>query len=350
MEYKTNIETVLKRYKAFWQKDVYDRPPIRIRYPIPGQSDADWPKASQHPETYYPYWDNVYRQRMELLDDDVCSATVDMGPGFMGGVMGCPVYFDHGTSWSAHCLKDWADLDVFRNVRFDESNPWIKRLKDMIDMFATQGKDKCALGIAMLTGPGDIMTALRSSTEICMDFYTAPEKTRELAEICTNAWITVEQLQFDWIEPLDGGYCDNYSIWTPGRSGYFADDISTLISPETYRKHLFEFDCQVAASLDTPWMHIHSGEARLAPEFLNIPGLVAIQVVNDRPAGPTLQEIVPLLKQIQKHHCLLLRKYPMAELEAVLPEFSPEGLYIDTQCDSPEAAQQILDQWEKRRW
>ena len=97
MEYKPNIETVLKRYKAFWQKDVYDRPPIRIRYPIPGQSDEDWPAASQSPETYYPYWDNVYRQRVELLDDDVCSATVDMGPGFMGGVMGCPVYFDHGT-------------------------------------------------------------------------------------------------------------------------------------------------------------------------------------------------------------------------------------------------------------
>lgn len=350
MQYKPNIEEVLKRYQAFWQKSVYDRPPIRIRYPIPGQSDEDWPTACQSPETYYPYWDHVYQQRMALLDDDVCSAAPDMGPGFMGGVMGCPVHFDHGTSWSEHCLKDWGDLDTFRHVVFDESNPWLSRLKQMCDAFAEQGAGKCAPGIAMLTGPGDIMTALRGPTEICVDLYSDPDHIRELAEICTQAWITVEQLQFDWIAPLQGGYCDNYSIWTPGRSGYFANDISTLISPAVYRQHFFEFDCRIAASLETPWLHVHSGGVHIVPEFLKIPELVGIQIVNDQPAGPTLKEIAPALKQIQQTHCLLLRKYPIEELQAILSELSPEGLYIDTQCESFTQAQQILKAWEERDW
>jgi hypothetical protein len=88
MEYKPNIKTVLKRYNAFWQKEVYNCPPIRIRYPISGQNDEDRPTASQPPKTDYPYWDNVYRQRMEVLRDDaVCSVAIDMGPGFMGGIM-----------------------------------------------------------------------------------------------------------------------------------------------------------------------------------------------------------------------------------------------------------------------
>jgi hypothetical protein len=350
MKYKPNIEDVLKRYKAFWQKEVYDRPPIRVRYPVPGQSDEDWPTASQTPETYYPYWENVYRQRMEFFDDDVCSASVDMGPGFMGGVMGCPVYFDHGTSWSDHCLTDWADLDTLKSVRFDEGNQWIKRLREMIELFKAEGAGKCLVGVAMLTGPGDIMTALRGPTKICMDFYEFPDNVRKLAEICTQAWIAVQQFQMDLIDPLDGGYCDNYSIWTPGRSTYFADDISVLLSPKVYRDNLFDFDCRIAESLETPWMHVHSGGAYLVPEFLKIPGLVAIQIVNDHPAGPTLKEIVPILKRIQKNHCLLLRKYPMNELEEVLPEFSPEGLYIDTQADSLAEAQQILSRWENKTW
>ena len=350
MEYKPNIDEVLKRYEAFWQKEVYDRPPIRVRYPVSGQSDEDWPMASQTPETYYPYWENVYRQRKEFFDDDCCSASVDMGPGFMGGVMGCPVHFDHGTSWSGHCLQDWLDLDTFKGVQFDEDNPWVKQLKDMIELFKARARGKCAVGVAMLTGPGDIMTALRGPTDICIDFYESSDRIRELAKICTNAWIAVQQYQMDLIEPLNGGYCDNYSIWTPGRSTYFADDVSVLMSPETYRKHLFEFDCQIAQSLETPWMHVHSGGAYLIPEFLEIPGLVAIQIVNDHPAGPTLQEVVPLLKLIQKNHCLLLRKYAMNELEEILPEFSPERLYIDTQADSLEEAKQILDNWEKRPW
>ena len=97
-------------------------------------------------------------------------------------------------------------------------------------------------------------------------------------------------------------------------------------------------------------MHVHSGGAYLIPEFLKIPGLVAIQIVNDQPAGPTSQEILPLLKHIQENHGLLLRKYAMDELEEVLPEFSPEGLYIDTQADSLEEAKWILDKWENRAW
>ena len=40
----------------------------------------------------------------------------------------------------------------------------------------------------------------------------------------------------------------------------------------------------------------------------------------------------------------------MAELEEILPELSPRGLYIDTQCDSLEEAQDILARWNSRKW
>ncbi|MDP7447471.1 MAG: hypothetical protein QF689_02685, partial [Candidatus Latescibacteria bacterium] len=196
----------------------------------------------------------------------------------------------------------------------------------------------------------DIMTALRGPTQICIDLYEAPVHVAELARICTDAWITVQQFQMDLIEPLAGGYCDNYGIWTPGRSTYFANDISVVVSPEMYRQQLFEFDCEIAASLETPWLHVHSGGTYLIPEFLRIPKLVGLQVVNDHPAGPTLQQILPLLRQVQQHHCLLLRKYPMEELEQILPTLSPEGLYIDTQADSLEEAEGILSEWERRVW
>lgn len=346
MEYKPGIETVLERYRAFWRKDVYDRPPIRIRFPVPGEGGEEWTRACQNPVSYYAYWDNIMSCRTALADDDVPTATLDLGPAFMAGVMGCDVRFGYGSSWSEHPLEDWSDLAKLREHPIDDRNPWIVRLKEMIAYFTEQGEGKLAVGLANMMGPGDIMAALRGPTQLCIDFYTYPEEVKQLAQICTDAWIKVAKLQFDLIEPLEGGYCDNYDIWTPGRSCYFADDISALLSPETYREHLFAFDCQVAASLDNPWMHVHSGGVRLAPELIKIPGLMGIQVVNDYPAGPSLQEIVPLLKMIQKDHCLLLRKYPMEELRHILPQLSPEGLYIDTQCASLEEAQEILGWWE----
>ena len=350
MKYKPGIETVIKRYKAFWQKDLFDRPPIRIRFPIPGAGDEEWTESCQKPETYFQYWDNILSRRAALADDDVPTATVDMGPAFMPGVMGCPVYFGNGTSWSGHILQDWSDLDKFKEVLFDDRNPWIKRLKELIVYFAEQSRERCAVGVAMLTGPGDIITALRGPSQVCLDFYENSEEIKELLQICTDAWIAVNKVQLDLIPSLEGGYCDNYDIWTPGRTSYFADDTSILVSPAIYREFLFPYDTQIAASLETPWMHVHSGEVRLAPEFVKIPRLLAIQVVNDRPAGPTLKEVLPQLKLIQTNHALLLRKYPMEELEEILPELSPKGLYIDTQCDSLEEAQEILDRWNNRKW
>lgn len=350
MQYKPDIVTVIKRYRALWEKDLYDRPPIRIRFPISGQGDGEWTEACQKPETYFKYWDDILCARAVLADDDVPTATVDLGPAFMPGVMGCPVYFENGTSWSGHILEDWSDLEKFESVVLDERNPWVKRLKDYIVYFTDQSRGKCAVGVAMLTGPGDIITALRGPSQVCVDFYESPEEIKELAQICTKAWIAVNKFQLDLIPSIEGGYCDNYDIWTPGRNSYFADDTSILVSPGIYRDFLFPYDKQIAASLETPWMHVHSGGVRLAPEFLKIPRLVAIQVVNDRPAGQTLQEILPYLKLIQKNHVLLLRKYPMEELEEILPELSPRGLYIDTQCDSLEEAQDILARWNMRKW
>ncbi len=350
MEYKPDLKNVIERYKAFWQKDLYDRPPIRIRYPITGQSDEEWTHACQSPETYYAYHENVFYRRVDLWDDALPSATVDMGPGFMGGVMGCQVRFEHGTSWSEHCLKDWSDVDRFSRISIGDKNPWIRRLEHMMNYFTEKSRDKCVVGLALPLGPGDIINALRGPNEICLDFYTSPEEIRKLGETCTKAWIDVTQYQLDRIQPLEGGYCDNYDIWTPGRTSYFANDITTLISPETYREHLFSFDCQVAETLDTPWLHVHSGGMQIVPEFLKIPRLAGIQIVSDAPAGPSLKEILPLLREIQKNHCLLLRKYPMEEIEQILPELTSKGLYIDTQCGSLKEAQIILDMWSQRNW
>ncbi|HZK53756.1 MAG TPA: hypothetical protein VFC84_06150 [Desulfosporosinus sp.] len=350
MKYKPQIETVLKRYKAFWQKDIYGRPPIRIRFPVPGEGEEEWTVACQRPETYFAYWENIFSQRAELEDDDVPSATVDLGPAFMAGVMGCPVQFGNGTSWSEHTMHDWDKLEELDKIPLDDCNPWVQRMKDLILYFNEKSKGKCAVGVSMLTGPGDIMTALRGPTQVCMDFYVYPEESKRLAEICTKAWIGVSQYQMNLITPLEGGFCDNYNIWTPGKSQYFAEDISTLVSPETYEEFLFPYDCQIADRLEVPWMHVHSAEARLTPEFVKIPGLRAIQIVNDGVAGPTLKEIVPLLKKIQEKHCLLLRKYTMEELEQVLPELSPKGLYIDTQCNSLDESKVILKDWNKRKF
>jgi hypothetical protein len=350
VEYKPDLDNILKRYQAFWNMDIYDRPPIRVRYPIAGQSDEAWSEAMQTPESYFAYHETVLRHRIDLGDDALPTATIDMAPGLWGGILGCEVMFGHGTSWSTHCLKDWSQMERFLAVSLNENNPWVNRVLDMIDYFIEKSAGKCMVGLPLPMGPGDMVTTLRGPTEICSDFFEAAEQLDTLLAACTQTWIDFFQLMFDCIPAYQGGYCDDYDIWTPGRSSYFANDIATLISPATYRQHFFKYDCQVAASNETPWMHIHSEEARLIPEFIKIPKLRAIQVVSDYPAGPGLMEILPLLKLVQENHGLILRKYPMAEIEEILPELAGRKLVVDTQCDSKKEAHDVLAKWTQRDW
>lgn len=345
IEFKPNLDEVLKRYSAFWSKDLLDHPPIRIRYPLDCETGEKWMIAAQGHESHYRYWEEILRHRAQLGDDEIPTATVDLAPGLMPGIMGSEVIFELATSWGSHILKNLDNLDKLPTIISSPDNYWFNDLRNRILVFEKLAAGKCAVGVAMLTGAEDIAAALRGVSEFALDIALEPELSCQLLERCTEAFIEVSQAQMDWITPFYGGYCDNYGIWTPGRSGYFADDFSILVSPQMYNELFLPFDARMASSFACPWLHSHSGQARLIPEFLKIPGLIGIQVVNDYPAGPKLTEIVEQLKMIQKNHCLLLRKYPIEELAQVLPELSPAGLLIDTQCDSFEDAQQVLDRW-----
>jgi|GEM_PF-1590294 len=348
MNYIKDVAASLKRLSAFWDKGCYDRPPIIVRFPAEGDTPEEWSNACMAHEEHYLYWDKVLKQRASLCDDYIPTAAIDLGPSFMAGILGAEMHFINGTSWSEHILRDWSQIEQLEQyLSDDKNNTWLNIFLDRVQYFVEKCEGKYAVGLPNLTGPGDIMTALRGPTDICMDFHLYEEEIKKLGEICTNAWLELAEIQFNLIPKLDNGYCDYYGYWTPGRSCFLAEDISALLSPEMYMEFLFPLDCRAIEILDISWYHIHSAQARLIPYLLKLPKIRCIQVVNDRPAGPELKEILPFLKMVQKDHCVILRKYKFEELLEVLPEFRPEGLMIDTFCSSLKEAEEIVEYWNR---
>jgi len=349
MLFKPGMQESLDRLRAFWGKDMLNYPPIRIRYPLDGVSDEEWQESCEKAESHFAYWENLNKQKKQLPDDDLLVAAVYHGPAFMGGVLGMPVIFGKGSSWNEHNFTDYSMLPDLRKHKIDSKNEWINFMREQVLYFTENAAGSFPVGTNLFTGPGDIMGAIRGISEIYLDMILSPEKVTELARICTDAYIKATQLCFDMIPSLEGGYCDYYSLWTPGRSCMIDNDLSVGVSPEVYMDILFPFDCEAADSMDTPWMHTHSAQARLIPEFLQIPMLQGLQIVNDGEAGPSVEELIPMMKLVQKEHCLLLRKFSFDELDLILQEISPEGLYIDTQCDSFVEAEEYLGKW-RNRW
>jgi hypothetical protein len=180
-----------------------------------------------------------------------------------------------------------------------------------------------------------------------MDVYDNPKELRALLGRCTDAHLRTAGALFELLPGCEGGTCEPYMYWTEGRGYWLTCDVSSVLSPRIYRELLLEFDQAVADSLETPWMHVHSGATFMTEEFLRIEGLRGVQIVNDAPAGPSLRDLQPLLQKIQQRHCLILRKYAIEEVLDVLPELSPAGLMVDTQCSSTEEAQRALADWHR---
>lgn len=344
--FKPNMKESLMRLQAFWNKEMADRPPIRIRYDIPGVNDEAWQQSCEKPDTHFAYWERMNSIKRELPDDDMLTAAVYHGPAFMGGVLGRPVIFGKGTSWNEHNF-DYDMLPALKEIKFDESNKWIAFMKEQVDYFAEHADGKFTVGTNLFTGPGDIMGDVRGVSEMYLDLMLEPENVEEFAEICTKAYVETTQFFFDHIPSVEGGYCDYYSLWTPGRSCMLDDDLSVGVSPTTYHDMLFPYDVKCAESMDTAWMHTHSGQARLVPEFIKNPYLKAVQIVYDWPAGPNYKDLLSTMQLIQKNHCLLLRKFGPEELDYLLPQLRPDRLYVDTQVNTFEEAEQYLDKWDK---
>ena len=343
MLYKPGIAKIIERHKAFWTGDILDRVPLRVRFTLDSMHDSQWSDALQSIKSHFSYWERYAQLRADLEDDEVPAANLDMGPAFMPAVMGGRISFSGGTSWSEPIIHSKDDLPRLRSVRFDNTNPVIAQYLERAAYFSEHSRGKMAVGVAMLTGGGDISGFLRGLTESYTDMAEDPEWFRQLLEICTDAWIKMQRLQFQAVPSISGGYCDNYGICTPGKSTYFANDLSTCVSAGTYRSLMFEQDSRMAAALDCPWIHTHSIQARLIPQFLDIPRIRGIHIVNDGSSGPGLDEVFPYAQLVQKWgKCLLLRKYSMEELMPYLPRLSPKGLMIDTQCGSLSQAKSIV--------
>jgi len=360
MKYKPNVEEVIERFEAFWNRDKLDRIPIRIRIPtgnlqahesyleahreLRSEQEEKWEDIVLDPEKYFNYWEQQLRVSIELADDTIPTASPDLGPALMGGMMGADISFKNGTSWSEHPLTDWGNVGEYA---FNPSNRWVTKIVEMTKYFIEQSEGLFAVGLPNLTGPADILASLRGPTQVCLDLYENPDALKELSERCAAAQISAFNTLFATLPQYFGGTCELYMYWTPGRAYWLSCDLSLVLSPALYRQHFREFDQVIVDFLDTCWMHVHSGGAFMVNEFLQLEGLKGVQIVNDTPAGPDIKALVPVFQEIQKRHCLILRKYSIDEVKSILPELEPAGLFVDTQCDSLRSAQESLEEWSK---
>jgi hypothetical protein len=131
-------------------------------------------------------------------------------------------------------------------------------------------------------------------------------------------------------------------IWSELPATDLQSDFSCMISPQMFREHFLPFIeeqtrmvCRTVYHLDGP------GAIKHMDALLELPHLDGIQWVPGAGAAP-MSEWVPLLRRIQEGGKLVHASCGLEEVETLVRELEPEGLFISTSAPSPEEADDLL--------
>jgi len=346
-----------QRYDAWWHGDIVDRAAIRVIAPWralePGEA-FDYPmepKGLSEKELFD--WFTDPEQVIPRLEQEM-EAVYWGGEAFpvafpvatrlvaiLAAYLGCPyrVFPGSNSGWADPIIDDWQQRP---RLAFDPQNEWWRTSKRLLEAAAQRGVGRYYVGIPDLNGPGEIVARLRGTQELAMDLIDQPDAIPPVLEEVNNAWLRYWQACVGVIHQSMGGYIYWMGIWSDSPSIDLQCDFSCMISPEMFEKFFLP-----AIERQTQWVgrtiyHLDGpGAVRHLDALLSLPELDGIQWVPGAGAPP-MSEWIPLLRRIQAKDKLLVLPCEKWEVETLLTELEPEGVLLDTTCDSPEEAKALL--------
>lgn len=185
---------------------------------------------------------------------------------------------------------------------------------------------------------------------LCLELYDNLDKVKQLVSIYTDIWIKVNKLQIEKTPRFHNGYVGAfYNIWTPDPCQYDQEDSLDCLSPKFFREVLLENHIKICNSFEYSLMHLHPNSLYCLNDLYAINSLRIIEITKDL-FGPSIFELVPTLKEVQKHKPLLIwGDLTQEEIGHLLNELSPRGLCVCPVVKTLEEGKSLLKKMKNRK-
>ena len=351
-KYKEDYEDVLKRFDAFWQCEIIDRPLTSITFKKEKQivlkekkyntMEEKWMDFSFRAEESINNFENTV-----FYADSVPVAFPNLGPEIFSAMCGCEYNFGETTTWSEPCILDW-EKD-FDKGRFDKNSKYFKALVDFTNILLETGKGKFVVGLTDFHPGGDHIAALRDPQELCIDMIENVEYVKT----------KLAQSYLDYFECFD--YFYNMlkkedmpiSTWCPaiGSKKYYipSNDFSCMISKKMFDDVFLEGIRDECKFLDQSIYHLDGPGALIhLDSILDIKELNGVQWVCGA-SNEGYHKWVNVYKKIQNKKKSVLLYLKPNELDLVFETLKPEGVWLSvSDIENKEQADYILDRI--KRW
>ena len=318
-----------------WEPDI---PPLPAMLDSVGTGSEVKPEHI-HPEMFLPYVEGWYQLDRGLVTGSIQPFTPAFGMPWMEAIAGCPVMAHPGSLWAETALESYQSREPFK---FDSDNPWLRKLVEFTREMVRFSAGRFPVALPQMRGPLDILAALRTPAQMCIDIVEDPGAVCDVLAELTDLWIATAQVLLAEIEPFHGGYSSRMKMWAPGKTVTPQNDVSTLISPRMYRERVFPFDAKIFKSFPYHSFHMHSTEHHHVETLLSSPELTAIQLTLEHTlGGPPLGKILGVAEKILAKKPLILVPLDLESANICLERLPAAGLAVMVGINSPDIPAEI---------
>ncbi len=345
--FKPGFEETMKRFEAFLECEIYDRPPVNMTLPVAKPRHM----AEKSYASYEEKWlDLEYRTEEQLnrlentifLGDALPIAWPNMGPEIFSAWCGCGYHFGESTTWSEPCISDW-EKD-FKKARLDRDHPLLKKTIEYTKLLIETSQDRFIVGFTDFHPGGDHLAALRDPQQLCIDMIeNVPFVKRKLAESYEEYFEVYDMFH----EMLDDAGMPG-TTWLPlayyGKLYVPSNDFSCMISKRDFDEIFLpglEMECRF---FDRSIYHLDGpGALHHLDSILEIENLNAIQWVCGS-GNEGFEKWLPVYQKIQSGNKAMQIFLDIEDLDILFEGLEPEGVWIGgiSGVDSVETAEYVL--------
>jgi len=349
----SNIHEKIARHNAFWQKEKVDRP--MIGFQIGNDFFADRYKAAQrlmipgkevkpsdiNVDDFLDDYERLYQQSKPVEQDSFWTACPFITIPWFEAILGCRIIAHKSTMTSEPYLTDLKHLNEIH-----VNHIWLDKYLEFIEKLVRLAQGRFPVGQPIIRGLSDLMGALRGQSEFVIDFFDTPKEAINLLEKIKDTLLLLFSEQQKKLPEFHGGYSVSlFDLWAPGKCFYIQEDLSSLLSPDIFRKYFLNLDKIICEdqNYDYCTFHIHSVSFFILDDLLKIDAIKVFEITKDV-GGLSIKEMLPQLKKILVNKRLILwGDLDQEDLEIILENLTYDGLYLHILNESVSNTRSLLN-------
>ena len=330
-ELKPDYELTRKRFEAFWNHDILDRPLINLAFRKPGAVLPPERQYATQRERWLDFDGRIDRmvadmEATEYAYDSLPIAWPNLGPGIFSACCGCELEFSETTSWTNPIIQDWeADFD---KARLNMDSFYFKALVTYTQKLLDRAQGRFIVGLTDFHPGGDHIAALRGTEALALDMLDNPEYVKAALSRAVPEYFAAYGVFYNMIHSAGMPTTSWLGAIADGTYYIPSNDFSCMVSKKMFDEFFLPGIAQECSFFERSIYHLDGPNAlRHLDSILEIKELDAVQwVCGEGNFG--YHRWAEVYKKIQRAGKSIFLMADAKELDEVFETLRPEGVWF----------------------